>query len=103
MLIHKLELGQDSMILSLAKDEDDDDDDDDNTTTHFMNIQISLKETAHANASALFAKYRASKEKSQKAVEACTPKPCMQAAADENAQRQFLEAPKCARTITRTR
>jgi hypothetical protein len=56
-----------------------------------MDISISLKETAHSNASALFAKYRANKEKSQKTKESSAK--ALQAA-EETAQRQLLEAKK---------
>lgn len=84
MLIHKLELEHDSMILRLKVDEYDED-------SPILNVRISLKESAHANASALFGKYRASKEKAQKTIEASTK---ALKAAEESAQRQLADAQK---------
>ena len=84
MLIHKLQLEQDSMVLRLPKEDAEGDEE-------YMDVTISLRETAHGNASELFAKYRSSKEKSQKTIEASTK--ALQAA-EETAQRQLLEAQK---------
>ncbi|CAJ1942040.1 unnamed protein product [Cylindrotheca closterium] len=106
MLIHKLQLEQDAMVLRLARegvmyeaagDDDDDDGNDDQKDAKTLDVTVSLKETAHANASALFAKYRASKEKSQKTIEASAK---ALEAAEENAQRQLLEAQTRKKTLS---
>lgn len=92
MLIHKLDLERDAMVLRLVKEEalyDDDDDEDEEGRS--LDITISLKDTAHGNASTLFARYRASKEKSKKTIEASAK---ALEAAEESAQRQLLEAQK---------
>ena len=90
MLIHKLELEQDSMILRLQLDEYDED-------SPLLKVRISLKESAHANASTLFAKYRASKEKSHKTIENSAK---ALKAAEETAQRQLAEAQKRGKQVT---
>lgn len=102
MLIHKLDLENDIMVLRLEREaativEKDSKENDENART--MDVTISLKDTAHGNASALFAKYRASKEKSQKTIEASTK--ALQAA-EESAQRQLLEAQKRKSNLTHT-
>ena len=96
MLIHKLDLENDNIVLQLKKEEymyeepDDEDDGADESEKH-LNITISLQDSAHGNASALFAKYRASKDKSQKTIEASTK--ALQAA-EETAQKQLEDALK---------
>eukprot|EP00980_Cylindrotheca_fusiformis_P024232 scaffold11675_cov123-Cylindrotheca_fusiformis.AAC.1 len=99
MLIHKLDLEQDAMVLRLEREAVVFGEADENNGNHTMDVTISLKETAHGNASALFAKYRASKEKSQKTIEASTK--ALQAA-EESAQRQLLEAQKRTTNLTHT-
>jgi len=83
MLVHKLDLEQDAMVLRLPTEEGDDDE--------YLDVRISLKDSAHANASALFAKYRASKEKAEKTIEASSK---ALKAAEDNAMRQLQEAQK---------
>ena len=90
LLIHKLDLEHDAMILRLPTTTTDlGHIDDDSKPT--LDVKISLKESAHANANRLFAKYRSSKEKSQKTIEASTK---ALKAAEENAKRQLAEAQK---------
>ncbi|CAB9515922.1 export mediator factor NEMF [Seminavis robusta] len=62
-------------------------------------VTISLKESAHGNASQLFAKYRAMKEKSQRTVEASTK---ALKAAEETAQRQLADAKQKTQQATNT-
>ena len=110
LLIQELQLDQDQMILSLpviVEHEDDDDDNNQNDTTDndggeedegndhdgpkskSINVPVVLHETAHANASRLFAQYRASKEKSRKTLEASSK--ALQAA-QVTAERQLAAA-----------
>eukprot|EP00934_Nitzschia_sp_Nitz4_P008699 Nitzschia sp. Nitz4//scaffold31_size150131//110698//114270//NITZ4_002845-RA/size150131-processed-gene-0.142-mRNA-1//-1//CDS//3329547710//8689//frame0 len=88
-LIHKLLLDQDALVLRLETFDDDDDDDETGDSPKTMDVTISLKETAYANASNMFANYRANKEKGQRTIEANAA--ALQAA-EENAQRQLQEA-----------
>lgn len=98
MLIHKLDLENDEMVLRLATLEGvfgDENGAGANDLEYnvenpkgFVDVTVSLNETAHGNAKALFAKYRASKEKSQKTIEASAK---ALAAAEETANRQLLE------------
>jgi predicted ribosome quality control (RQC) complex YloA/Tae2 family protein len=81
-LIVRLELENEIMILRLPRDPFDE-------LSDVLNVNVSLKDSAHANASALFAKYRASKEKTQKTLESSSK--ALQAA-EESAQRQLIEA-----------
>lgn len=67
----------------------DDPDVDGETGETVVRVDIFLKETAHANASRLFAKYRNSKEKAQKTIEAADK---ALKAAEETAQRQLADA-----------
>ena len=62
-------------------------------------VPVSLKETAHANASALFAKYRSMKEKTQRTIEASTK---ALKAAEETAQRQLADAQQRTQAATHT-
>jgi predicted ribosome quality control (RQC) complex YloA/Tae2 family protein len=91
MLIHKLDLEQDAIVLRLPTEEAMFEENDENDGVHSMDVTVSLKDTAHGNASALFARYRASKEKSQKTVENNAK---ALHAAEESAQKQLLEAQK---------
>ncbi|OEU20848.1 DUF814-domain-containing protein [Fragilariopsis cylindrus CCMP1102] len=97
MLIHQLDLEHDEMVLRLVRvdalysEDEDDGDDDEKGKSRFQNVRVSLNETAHGNAKALFAKYRASKEKSKKTMEQNAK---ALDAAEENAKRQMLEAQK---------
>jgi predicted ribosome quality control (RQC) complex YloA/Tae2 family protein len=94
LLIHELKFAQDTMVLRLPTERCDDDDGDgeeEEAKPRTIDITISLKETAHGNSSALFAKYRASKEKSQKTMEASTK---VLQGAEETARRQLEDAQK---------
>lgn len=81
-IIQKLELDNDSMVLDLQLDPYDE-------SSQKCSVAVSLKESAHANASRLFAKYRASKDKSQKTVEASSK---ALKAAKETAQKQLAQS-----------
>ncbi|KAG7336819.1 fibronectin-binding protein [Nitzschia inconspicua] len=94
LLIHKLDLEHDQMVLRLTTEdvlyeESDNDDEKEVKPLPFRDVTVSLNETAHGNATALFAKYRASKEKSQKTIEASAK---ALEAAEENAKKQLMEA-----------
>jgi predicted ribosome quality control (RQC) complex YloA/Tae2 family protein len=96
LLIHKLDLENDNLVLRLPKEEHsfsnhEDDEEEEDAEEDTMDITISLKDTAHGNASALFAKYRASKEKGQKTMEASVK---ALEAAEDTAQRQLQDAQK---------
>jgi predicted ribosome quality control (RQC) complex YloA/Tae2 family protein len=95
LLIHKLELESDSMILRLPTIPQDSAEDDDEhphpVLPPTIDVSISLKESAYANANRLFAQYRSSKEKSAKTVEASAK---ALDAAELAAQRQLSEAQK---------
>lgn len=92
LLIHKLELEQDSMILRLPSIESDFSSEDGGVVT--LDVKVSLKETAYANANRLFAQYRGSKVKSLKTIDAST---VALKAAEETARRQLSEAQKRAK------
>ena len=82
LLVQKLELEKESMLLRLPVDllrEGSD----------YLDVKVSLKETAFSNASNLFAKYRAMKEKEKKTIEASEK---ALKAAEETAKRQLTEA-----------
>ena len=96
ILIHKLDLENDQIVLRLVREdahfsqcEENYDENNGNNKFRFRNVTISLSETAHGNAKALFAKYRSSKEKSKKTIEANAK---ALEAAEETAKRQMLEA-----------
>jgi len=87
LLIAKLHLDQDAMTLKLP-DEDGEE----------ILVKVSLKESAHANANTLFAKYRASKEKAQKTIDNSAK---ALKAAEESAKKQLEQAQlKSTRTTT---
>jgi len=89
-LIHKLDLENDQMVMRLLREDAIyDDDGDENDDARYRAVTVSLNDTAHGNATALFAKYRASKEKSKKTTEANAK---ALEAAEETAKRQMLEA-----------
>eukprot|EP00536_Pseudo-nitzschia_multiseries_P015154 jgi/Psemu1/217046/e_gw1.831.20.1 len=89
-LIHKLDLENDQMVMRLLRDDAIyEDDGDENDDARYRAVTVSLNDTAHGNATALFAKYRASKEKSKKTTEANAK---ALEAAEETAKRQMLEA-----------
>ncbi|VEU36224.1 unnamed protein product [Pseudo-nitzschia multistriata] len=89
-LIYKLDLENERMVLRLLREDAMYDiDGDENDNTRFQNVTVSLLDTAHGNAKTLFAKYRASKEKSKKTTEANAK---ALEAAEETAKRQMLEA-----------
>lgn len=89
LLIHKLELEQDTMILRLPSMTKDSIVDEENVPT--LDVRVSLKESAYANANTMFAKYRASKEKSLKTIEASEK---ALKAVEETVKRQRAEAQK---------
>ena len=90
MLIHKLDLEHDQMVMRLLREDAIySDESDENGKPRFQDVTVSLLETAHGNAKAMFAKYRASKEKSKKTTEANAK---ALEAAEETAKRQMLEA-----------
>ena len=108
MIIHKLELEHDAMILRLpvgpgittritaigesessSAGKQDAGTDSTPASLEKLDVRISLKDSAFANANALFAKYRASKEKAAKTIEASTK---ALKAAEDSAKRQLLEA-----------
>lgn len=91
LLIKALRLQDDVMRLRLPVDPHMDPD------GESVMVDILLKETAHANASRLFAKYRSSKEKAQKTIEAADK--ALQAA-EETAKRQLVDANQKARPTT---
>lgn len=86
LLIHRLDLEHDAIVLRLERVDAGDE-----SSERTMNVTIDLNDTAFGNASSMFAKYRASKEKGQKTIEASEK--AMQAA-EESAQRQLNEAQK---------
>jgi predicted ribosome quality control (RQC) complex YloA/Tae2 family protein len=91
MLIHKLDLEHDQMILRLTREDllYQEENNHEENSPRFRDVTVSLNETAHGNATALFAKYRASKEKSKKTVEASAT---ALEAAEDNAKRQMMAA-----------
>jgi len=101
MLIHKLDLENDRMVMRLLREDaiydEDDGSDDDNGKTRYRDVTVSLNETAHGNAQAMFTKYRASKDKSKKTTEANAK---ALEAAEETAKRQMLEAQSRSANIT---
>lgn len=86
-LIQQLDLPHDAMILRLPFIDND---------AETLDVKISLKDSAHANANALFAKYRASKEKAAKTIEATS---AALAAAEESANRQMANQKKTIATV----
>ena len=86
LLIHKLDLEHDAMVLRLPTTATTGGDE-----PPTLDVRVSLKESAYANANTLFAKYRSSKEKSQKTIEASTK---ALKAAEETARKQLAEARK---------
>jgi predicted ribosome quality control (RQC) complex YloA/Tae2 family protein len=98
MLIHKLDLEHDQMVMRLFREDViHSDESDENGKPRFQDVTVSLHETAHGNAKAMFAKYRASKEKSKKTTEANAK---ALEAAEETAKRQMLEAQSRTTNIT---
>jgi predicted ribosome quality control (RQC) complex YloA/Tae2 family protein len=101
LLIHKLDLEHDQMVLRLIREdalyEDDVEREDVGSNPRYRDVTVSLNETAHGNATQLFAKYRASKEKSQKTIEASAK---ALEAAEENAKRQLMEVQKKTSSVT---
>jgi predicted ribosome quality control (RQC) complex YloA/Tae2 family protein len=81
-LIHELDLKNDAMIMSLPLFDDE---------SERLRVTVSLKESAHANANILFAKYRAAKEKSAKTLDSMS---LALKAAEENAKRYVESAQK---------
>jgi NFACT protein RNA binding domain/NFACT protein C-terminal domain len=89
MLIQGLDLEKDEIVMRLAFDPYDEE-------SEQYNVRIMLNETAHGNASAMFARYRSSKEKAQKTLEVTD---VAVKAAEETAKRQLAEAQKKGRLI----
>jgi predicted ribosome quality control (RQC) complex YloA/Tae2 family protein len=91
LLIHKLDLEHEAMILRLPLFTSDI-----RTVQNdqAIDVRVSLNESAYSNANILFAKYRSSKEKSQKTIEASTK---ALKAAEETAMRQLADAQKRSR------
>lgn len=85
LIIHRLDFEHDAIVVRLERLDVDDD------SEKTMDISIDLNDTAFGNASSMFAKYRASKEKGQKTMEASEK--ALQAAED-SALRQVNEAKK---------
>lgn len=81
-LIHALDLERDAMTLILPQP--------DNETESAL-VTVSLKETAHSNASILFSRYRAAKEKTAKTLDSTA---LALKAAEANAKRQIEAAQK---------
>ena len=84
LLIKRLDLEKDAMVLALPNTFADDSD-------KTVDVTVSLHETAYANASEMFARYRAAKEKSEKTAEASTK---ALKAAEATAQRELANAKK---------
>ena len=91
LIIHRLDFEHDAIIVRLQRLDVDDD------SEKTMDVSIDLNDTAYGNASSMFAKYRASKEKGQKTMEASEK--ALQAAED-SALRQVNEAKKRKGNIT---
>jgi predicted ribosome quality control (RQC) complex YloA/Tae2 family protein len=81
-LIHSLDLERDAMTLNLPQPDDE---------TEKVLVTVSLRETAHSNASILFSRYRAAKEKTAKTVDSMGQ---ALKAAEANAKRQIESAQK---------
>jgi predicted ribosome quality control (RQC) complex YloA/Tae2 family protein len=88
LLIHKLDLEHEAMILRLPLFTSDVRN---VQNTETIDVRVSLNESAYSNANILFAKYRSSKEKSQKTIDASTK---ALKAAEENVMRQLADAQK---------
>ena len=100
MLIHKLDLENDQMVLRLLQEDviyDGDEENEGKNKPRTLDVTVALNETAHGNAKAMFAKYRASKEKSKKTTEANVK---ALEAAEETAKRQMLEAQNRSSNVT---
>jgi len=96
LLIHKLDLENDMVMLSLP-DIDDWDESDPDRPPKLYNVSVSIKESAHGNARNMFAHYRALKEKEEKTIEAST---MALKAAEAKAKQQLAEAQKKKQRIT---
>ena len=90
LLIHKLVLDKDQVVLALP-DIDNWDQSDPESVPPIELATVSIKESAHGNARAMFASYRASKEKGAKTIEASTT---ALKAAEAKARQQLAEAQK---------
>lgn len=91
-LIDRLDLEHDALVLRLETLDlmiEDADHDEDPSSGKFMNVTVNLNDSAFGNACTMFAKHRASKEKSQNTLEASTK---ALEAAEESARRQVQEA-----------
>ena len=88
LLIHKLVLDKDEIMLALP---DIDNWEDESEAPHIVIVTVNIKESAHGNARAKFAVYRASKEKERKTMEASET---ALKAAEAKAKQQLAEAQK---------
>lgn len=90
LLIHKLLLNKDQVVLALPDVEGWDDSHPDSLPP-IQHIAVSIKESAHGNARAMFSAYRALKGKEEKTMEASTT---ALKAAEAKARQQLAEAQK---------
>jgi predicted ribosome quality control (RQC) complex YloA/Tae2 family protein len=90
LLIHKLLLDKDQVVLALPDVEGWDDSVPDSAPP-IQHVTVSIKESAHGNARAMFAAYRAVRGKEEKTVEASTT---ALKAAESKARQQLAEAQK---------
>ena len=90
LLIHKLLLDMDQVILALPDVEGWDDSVPDSAPP-IQHVTVSIKESAHGNARAMFSAYRAVRGKEEKTIEAST---AALKAAESKARQQLAEAQK---------
>jgi len=91
LLIHKLLLDKDQVVLALPEVDGWDDSHPDNTAPPIRHVTVSIKESAHGNARAMFASYRATRGKEEKTMEASAT---ALKAAEAKARMQLAEAQK---------
>jgi predicted ribosome quality control (RQC) complex YloA/Tae2 family protein len=91
LLIHKLILDKDQVVLALPDVDGWDDSHPDNTAPPIQHVTVSIKESAHGNARAMFASYRATRGKEEKTMEASAT---ALKAAEAKARMQLAEAQK---------
>ena len=92
LLIKSLDLDNERMVLALSNDLSNDKGED----APVVHVTISLEESAFGNARDMFAKYKSSKEKSQKTIEASTK---ALRAAEESARGQLEDAQRRKRMV----
>ena len=91
LLIHKLLLDKDQVVLALPDVENWDESSNPDSLPPIQLVTISIKESAHGNARAMFSHYRSSKEKGIKTVENTST---ALKAAEAKARQQLAEAQK---------